>query len=347
MNSSRPTYGLSDFSYPLPRERIAQHPLEERDSSRLMVLLGEEPIHRRFREIEKDLEAGDLLVLNDSRVIPGRLRGRKGTGGRVEALFLRRLEGGDWEALLRGKGLRSGTAFELEGGLRATVVDRQGGKARLALDAPERLPEVLGGWGRMPLPPYIKAPLREPERYQTVYAQKEGSIATPTAGLHFTEELLQRLAAKGVEVATLTLHVGLGTFSPIRSEDLGKHRIDAEYFEVPPRTAEAIRHRKGRLIAVGTTTLKTLEAATDGEGRVQAVSGWCDLFIYPPYPFRCRTDGLITNFHPPKSTPLVLLYAYGGAERVRRAYATALREGYRFCSFGDAMLISPSGGDLP
>lgn len=320
---------LDEFDYPLPRELIAQRPLEDRSASRLLVL-GAGMEHRSFRDIKDYLAPGDLLVVNDTRVVPARLRGRKGTGGRVEALLVRRV-GGLWEALVRGKNIGPGTELSF-GPFGAAVRGKVGGRFLLEFDE-DPFPRL-----EVPTPPYIKERLRDGERYQTVYGSKPGSIAAPTAGLHFTPALMGELEAMGVETAHITLHIGPGTFTPVRCQIVEDHKMEPEYFEVPEGTAEAIDGREGRLFAVGTTTLKALESACTS-GRVEAASGWSDLFIHPPHRFRAPVDGLLTNFHLPRSTLLMLVAAYAGLERVLEAYQAAVDLGYRFYSFGDAMLI--------
>jgi len=338
---------VSDFDYELPEELIAQEPVEPRDAARLMVVhrVSGRVEHRVFRDLPEYLRAGDVLVLNDTRVIPARLFGAKeGTGGRVEVLLLRRLAPDVWEALVRpGRRLPVGARVVLGGGaLVATAVDRTDAGGRVLRFEPpgeleRRLPEV----GQMPLPPYIRRQLQDPERYQTVFAREEGSAAAPTAGLHFTPALLERIGAMGVEVVYLTLHVGLGTFRPVQVERVEEHRMHAEYYSVPPATAAAVSgaKREGRrVVAVGTTVARTLEAASSADGQVAPGHGWTDLFIYPGYRWKV-VDALITNFHLPRSTLLMLVSAFLGRERTLAAYAEAVRERYRFFSFGDAMLI--------
>ena len=340
---------LSDFDYPLPESLIAQAPVTPRDASRLLVLPpGDGPsAHRTFSELDALLAPGDLLVFNDTKVIPARLVGRKATGGKVELLLCEPLEGGlgrRWRAMGQAsKPIRAGATVELDG-LTATVdavegegfylvtLDREGGA----------LLEALERAGRIPLPPYIRrAPSQEDrERYQTVWARAPGSAAAPTAGLHFTEPLLARLAARGVASTAVTLHVGPGTFLPVRGDSLEGHRMHAERYEVPARAAEAIaacRARGGRVVAVGTTTVRTLESAFDGT-RVVPGDGRTSLFIRPGHAFGA-VDLLVTNFHLPRSTLLVLVCAFGGSERVLAAYREAVSRAYRFFSYGDAMLL--------
>lgn len=344
----------SDFSYHLPQELIAQTPVEPRDASRLLVVERATGAleHRVFRDLPALLEPGDLLVFNDSRVIPARLRGRRlPTGGRVEVLLLHRVEPGTWQALVRpGNRLRTGAAFLLERGERRVegrVVGEEPSGARLIrLESEEEL-EALG---ETPLPPYITTPLADPERYQTVYARIGGSAASPTAGLHFTPGLLRALEEKGVGLAFLTLHIGLGTFQPVRAEDPRRHRLEAEYFTLPEETARQVWAAKAagrRVVCVGTTSLRALEEAAllsrvgeEGRGAeaLRAFSGWTELFILPGYRF-LLADALVTNFHLPRSTLLMLVAAFAGKELVDRAYAEAVQERYRFYSFGDCMLI--------
>jgi S-adenosylmethionine:tRNA ribosyltransferase-isomerase len=339
---------LSDFDYHLPDDRIAQAPATPRDASRLLVVRPEGPLeHRVFRELDALLSPGDLLVLNDTKVIPARLVGRKPTGGKAEILLCEPLAGGlgrAWRAMGQAsKGLRAGTVIELDG-LSVRVVRAEGeGFYEVELDREgEALAAALARAGALPLPPYIRrAPgAEDADRYQTVVARAPGSAAAPTAGLHFTPELLARLDARGVARAAVTLHVGPGTFLPVRGEDLGAHRMHGERYEVPPAAAaafEACRARGGRVIAVGTTTVRTLESAHDGAG-LRVGPGRTELFIRPGHPFRA-TDSLVTNFHLPRSTLLVLVCAFAGRDRVLRAYREAIDHGYRFFSYGDAMWL--------
>ncbi|HEY8496330.1 MAG TPA: tRNA preQ1(34) S-adenosylmethionine ribosyltransferase-isomerase QueA [Limnochordales bacterium] len=337
---------VSDFDYELPEELIAQTPVEPRDAARLLVVHRDTGLmeHRIFRDLPQYLRAGDVLVLNDTRVMPARLFGVKAsTGGRVEVLLLRRRGPDAWEALVRpGRRLPVGTRIVFgEGQLSAEVIDRTEAGGRVLRFAPaDDLDERLKELGQVPLPPYIRAPLADPERYQTVYARDAGSAAAPTAGLHFTPELLDRLQGMGVEIVYLTLHVGLGTFRPVQAERVEEHRMHAEYFSVPQATAEAVNaaKREGRrVVAVGTTVARTLEASA-ADGRVRCGDGWTDLFIYPGYRWKI-VDALITNFHLPRSTLLMLVSALLGRERTLAAYQEAVRQRYRFYSFGDAMLI--------
>ncbi len=345
---------LSAYDYELPADRIARRPAAPRDRSRLLVLeCGSGRVeHRRFREIGAFLRPGDLLVLNDTAVIPARLFGRKETGGRVELLLLdpgggeRSGDGRRWSGpcLVRcAKPVRPGMRLDFEGGLRGRVLEVSGATVRVALEAGEDVFAALDRVGHVPLPPYLGRPDDEADRraYQTVYAARPGAVAAPTAGLHFTRRLLASLRAAGVETAFLTLHVGYGTFQPVREADVRRHRLHDEGYRLPPETAAAVaraRARGGRVVAVGTTVVRVLEFAADGEGGVRAGSGRCDLFILPGHRFRA-VDAIVTNFHLPRSSLLLLVCAFGGREAVLAAYRTAVREGYRFYSYGDAMLL--------
>ncbi len=336
-----------DFWYDLPEELIAQTPLEQRDASRLMLLdknTGEVE-HRVFSQLPELLRAGDCLVMNDSRVIPARLFGKRDSGGAVEVLLLNDRGGGVWECLTRpGRKTPVGTRLHFgNDDLTATVVGLESdGNKLLQFHTDEIFLEVLERLGHVPLPPYIKAELKDAERYQTVYANEPGSAAAPTAGLHFTRELLDKLEKTGVELNRVTLHVGLGTFRPVKEEDLTKHEMHAEYCAISADVAERINSAKRegrRIIAVGTTSCRTLEAVADEQGFVRPFSGQVNIYIYPGYRFKC-IDGLITNFHLPESTLIMLVSALAGREAVLNAYQIAVRERYRFFSFGDAMLIT-------
>ena len=343
----------SDFDYVLPEERIAQTPAEPRDTSRLLVLdrnrADGQLEHRSFRDLTEYLRPGDLMVFNRSRVIPARLYGTEArSGARVEVLLVRRQEPGIWQALGRpGRRLRDGAEVLIskdgspaawievlaahENGLRTVSVSDE---------------SILADLGELPLPPYIKETPRDPERYQTVYADAPGSVAAPTAGLHFTDALLERIRGMGVGVAWVTLHVGLDTFRPVHGEDIAEHKIHTEWFELPQETADAInetRARGGRIIAVGTTSVRTLEHVAnlnrgDGTTRIGAATGDADLFIVPGYSYKL-VDAMVTNFHLPRSTLLMLVSAFAGRERILAAYEEAVRREYRFYSFGDAMLL--------
>jgi S-adenosylmethionine:tRNA ribosyltransferase-isomerase len=340
----------SDFDYHLPPEMIAQTPIEPRDHSRLLVLHRDtnRMEHRRFYEVVEYLREGDLLVLNDSRVIPARLHGRRdGTGGRVEVLLLRRLEPCKWEALAKpGKRLRPGARVIVVGKdgaqLEVEVLEDRGEGLKLVQLSSE---EGIEQAGEMPLPPYVHTPLADSERYQTVYSRAPGSVAAPTAGLHFTQPLLERINGMGVRTAFVTLHVGLDTFRPVAVEDLNEHRLHSEAFTLPETTAvelNAARREGRRVIAVGTTSVRTLEQVSlwvERQGTdIQPVSAWAELFILPGHRFR-TVQAMITNFHLPRSTLLMLVSAFAGRERILATYQEAIAQGYRFYSFGDGMLI--------
>ena len=337
----------SDFYYDLPEELIAQTPLEKRDGSRLMLLdkTGGEIEHRHFYELTEFLKSGDCLVLNNSRVLPARLIGCRKTGGAVELVLLRDLGDGLWECLSRpGRKTRPGTELVFgDGELTATVENvAEGGNRLVRFHYSGIFLECLERLGKMPLPPYIKAELHDSERYQTVYSKELGSAAAPTAGLHFTLELLDKIKAMGVNICYVTLHVGLGTFRPVKEDEIEDHDMHSEFCMIPPETAEVISRTKrqgGRVIAVGTTSCRTLESFAKADGTINPSSGWTDIFIYPGYSFKC-IDALITNFHLPESTLIMLVSALAGRENVLNAYRIAVEERYRFFSFGDAMFIS-------
>lgn len=337
----------ADFDYSLPEEFIAQRPIEPRDASRLMVVdrAAGRITHHIFRDLPQFLRPTDVMVVNDSRVMPARLIGeRVPTGGRVEVLLLHRRTHDTWEVLVRpGRRVQPGARIQFGGGtLTGEIVEHTEAGGRIVRFAWEGTFEsVLASLGEMPLPPYIKEALGESERYQTVYAKEQGSAAAPTAGLHFTEGLLSRVQAKGVAVAAVTLHVGLGTFRPMTAERVEEHQMHAEFFRVSPETVhriETARKSGGRVVAVGTTVVRVLETAGDADGGLRSCDGWTDIFIYPGYEFRC-IDALVTNFHLPRSTLLMLVSAFAGRDLTMEAYDAAIREGYRFFSFGDAMLI--------
>ena len=338
----------SDFYYDLPKELIAQTPVEPRDSSRLLVLdrRSGDIFHRRFSDIIDFLHEGDLIVANDSRVLPARIYGVKdGTGARVEFLLLRQLGGNRWETLCKpGKKAREGASFSFgDGILRATVAEvKDDGNRVVDFDCDENFFSTLDKIGQMPLPPYITEELRDKERYQTVYSHELGSAAAPTAGLHFTDELMERIRQKGVKIAYVTLHVGLGTFRPVKVEDVTKHKMHSEHYEIPGETARLINETKksgGRVIAIGTTSCRTLESVATQYGEIKPCEGFTDIFIYPGYEFKVL-DGLVTNFHLPESTLIMLVSAFAGYDNIMNAYRTAVNERYRFFSFGDAMFIS-------
>ena len=335
-----------EFYYELPSELIAQTPLQRRDQSRLLTLNRETGAvgHHHFFDLPRFLRAGDCLVLNNSRVLPARLLGRRATGGAAEVLLL--TDRGDdlWECLVRpGRKLRAGATVTFgEGQLTAEVEEvLPDGNRLVRFHYQGIFLEVLERLGRMPLPPYIKKELSDGERYQTVYSKVVGSAAAPTAGLHFTAELLEQIRTMGVELAYVTLHVGLGTFRPVQAEELEEHRMHAEFCQIPGEAAEIINRTKaggGRVICVGTTSCRTVESFANEDGTVPARSGWTDIFIYPGYRFKCL-DALVTNFHLPESTLIMLVSALAGREQTLAAYREAVERGYRFFSFGDAMLI--------
>ncbi len=336
----------SDFYYDLPEELIAQTPLERRDASRLMVLDRRtgEVAHRHFYDIVEYLNPGDCLVMNDSRVLPARLLGHRHTGGAVEVLLLRDLGEKCWECLCKpGRKMQPGNEVIFgDGALTATVREvREDGNRVAEFHYEGIFLEILERLGKMPLPPYIKAELQDQERYQTVYSREVGSAAAPTAGLHFTQELLEKIRAKGVDTAFVTLHVGLGTFRPVKAEEVTDHHMHSELCMMNQETADLLnetRARGGRIICVGTTSCRTLESLVNPDGSFCAGSKWTDIFIYPGYTFRAM-DGLITNFHLPESTLVMLVSAFAGREHVLAAYQQAVEQRYRFFSFGDAMCI--------
>ena len=337
----------SDFYYDLPKELIAQDPLEDRSASRLMHLNKEtgEYEHGHFRDILKYLKPGDCLVINDTKVIPARLYGSKvGTDAAIEILLLKRRENDIWETLVKpGKKCKVGTVISFgDGILTGEVVDIvDEGNRLIQFHYDGIFEEILDQLGEMPLPPYITHKLQDKNRYQTVYAKHEGSAAAPTAGLHFTKELLQQVQDAGVKIAHVTLHVGLGTFRPVKVEDVTQHHMHSEFYVVEEDQAKLINDTKaagGRVIAVGTTSCRTLESATGEDGILKAGSGWTEIFIYPGYRFK-MIDGLITNFHLPESTLVMLVSALAGKEHIMAAYEEAVREKYRFFSFGDAMFL--------
>lgn len=346
-------FSLDDYDYELPPERIAQAPADRRDGSRLMRLDRRTGAlaHHRFDALAELLDPGDALVVNDTSVVPARLLGRKDSGGRVEVFLIdyaggTRSAGGGFacECLVRSsKPTRAGVRIRFEGGLTGTVVRAEGGSCRVEFAADGDFDAVLDCVGHVPLPPYIRRPDRVADRstYQTVYAAVRGAVAAPTAGLHFTPELIARLQGRGVRVLPITLHVGYGTFAPVRVADIRAHRMHAERFAIPAGTAEGIaaaRTAGGRVVAVGTTVVRTLEDAADEQGRIRPGTGSCELFIHPGYRFKV-VDAMVTNFHLPRSTLLMLVSAFAGREPALAAYREAVRLGYRFFSYGDAMLI--------
>ena len=339
----------ADFNYFLPEKLIAQHPLEQRDQSRLLVLDGStgQTTHRVFSDLPELLHPGDCLVINNTRVIPARLLGQRSDSATpVEFLLLKRLSETDWEVIVRpGRRVRPGHRISfIPGVLEAEVLSiKDDGNRIVRFDFSGIFESVLDQAGSMPLPPYIHEKLQDKGRYQTVYAKYDGSAAAPTAGLHFTPELLAKLRQQGVEIAEVTLHVGLGTFRPVKTDNILDHMMHAEYYELPEATVEKVKRAKAagrRVIAVGTTSNRVLEAvASAHDGQLVAGSGWTDIFIYPGYAFKI-VDGLITNFHLPESTLLMLVSAMAGRENILKAYEIAIAEEYRFFSFGDAMFIT-------
>ena len=335
-----------DFWYDLPEELIAQTPLQQRDSSRLLSLdrATGEMAHKHFYDIIDYLQPGDCLVMNDSRVLPARLLGHRPTGGAVEVLLLRDLGDKKWECLCKpGRKMQVGHQVVFgDGELTATVREvKEDGNRVVEFHYEGIFLEVLERLGKMPLPPYIKAELADQERYQTVYSREVGSAAAPTAGLHFTKELLEKIRQKGVKTAFVTLHVGLGTFRPVKAEEISEHHMHSELCMIGEETAKILnetKHNGGRVICVGTTSCRTLESLVNDDGTFEAKSKWTEIFIFPGYTFKAM-DGLITNFHLPESTLVMLVSAFAGRENVLRAYEEAVKERYRFFSFGDAMCI--------
>lgn len=337
----------SDFYFELPQELIAQDPLKDRSSSRLMILDRStgEVSHHIFKEIVDELNPGDCLVINNTKVIPARLYGvKEDTGAHIEILLLKRRENDVWETLVKpGKKAKPGTRIVFgDGRLKAEVVDVvEEGNRLIHFEYEGIFEEVLDALGEMPLPPYITHKLEDKNRYQTVYAKYDGSAAAPTAGLHFTKELLEQIKAKGVKIAEVTLHVGLGTFRPVKVDDVTQHHMHSEFYMVSQEAADIINETKragGRIISVGTTSTRTLESVADEQGFVRETSGWTQIFIYPGYKFKC-VDALVTNFHLPESTLLMLVSALASKEQIMHAYEIAVKERYRFFSFGDAMFI--------
>lgn len=337
---------VSEFNYELPEELIAQVPIQKRDESRLMVLNRKDKTieHKTFKDILDYLRPGDVLVRNNTKVIPARLYGKKDTGANVEFLLLNRIEGDIWESIVRpGNKLHIGTKVIFgDGLLQAEILDTMpGGTRKVQFSYDGIFNEILDKIGLMPLPPYIHETLKEKDRYQTVYAKYEGSAAAPTAGLHFTDELLEKLTKKGIEIANVTLHVGIGTFRPVKEETVEEHEMHSEHFYIKKEDADIINKAKKegrRVIAVGTTSCRVLESIANEEGYVEEQERDTSIFIYPGYKFKC-IDGLITNFHLPESTLIMLVSALAGKDYVMNAYNEAVKEKYRFFSFGDAMFI--------
>ena len=337
---------LNDFNYHLPEELIAQHPAHDRDMSRLMVLDKKtgEIEHKIFKDITNYINKGDCLVLNNTKVIPARLLGEKdGTGGKIEFVLLKKVNGDDWEVILKpGRKAKPGVVFTFGNGLlKAEILEvLEEGNRLVRFKYDGVFEQILDKVGIMPLPPYITEKLEDPQRYQTVYAKYNGSAAAPTAGLHFTKELLSELQSKGVNIAYVTLHVGLGTFRPVKVEDITKHKMHSEYYSISKETCDIVNSTKkngGKVISVGTTSCRVLETAGKS-GILEASDGWTDIFIYPGYQFKI-IDRLITNFHLPESTLIMLVSSLAGRENVLNAYNAAVKERYRFFSFGDAMFI--------
>ena len=337
---------VSDFNYELPEELIAQHPYDKRDEARLMVLDRKTQTieHKVFKDIIDYLEPGDCLVINNTKVLPARLLGKKDTGAKIEFLLLKRIEGDYWEVMVRpGNKLKPGTKVSFgDGILKAEILEvLEGGNRKVKFEYKGIFNEILDKIGLMPLPPYIKETLKDKDKYQTVYAKYDGSAAAPTAGLHFTEELLDKIKEKGIEVANVTLHVGIGTFRPVKVENIEEHHMHSEHFYIKQGNAGKINKAKEtghRVIAVGTTSCRVLESIADENGKVKATEGDTSIFIYPGYKFKCL-DCLITNFHLPESTLIMLVSSLAGREFILRAYNEAVKERYLFFSFGDAMFI--------
>ena len=337
---------VSDFNYALPEELIAQHPYDKRDEARLMVLDRKSQTieHKVFKDVIDYLEPGDCLVVNNTKVLPARLYGTKDTGAQVEFLLLKRLETDMWEVMVRpGNKLRPGSKVTFGNGiLNAEILEvLEGGNRKVKFEYQGIFNEILDQIGLMPLPPYIKAALKEKDKYQTVYAKYDGSAAAPTAGLHFTDELLTKIKAKGVEIANVTLHVGIGTFRPVKVKNVEEHSMHAEHFYIKQEDCNKINYAKKsgkKVIAVGTTSCRVLESVADEKGYLQPTESDTNIFIYPGYQFKC-IDSLITNFHLPESTLIMLVSALAGREFIMKAYQEAVKERYLFFSFGDAMLI--------
>ena len=339
---------IEEFDYHLPASLIAQYPSLQRGETCLMILHRQTGVieHRAFRDITEYLNGTDLLVMNNTRVLPARLIGEKETGGKIEILLIPSWNGtrGEWKALIKGSGkLKRGARIRFEQGIEGKVEEVKDGKGRVSFSYPGEVMDILKKIGHIPLPPYIKRvdETLDRERYQTVFAERDGSIAAPTAGLHFTHALLQSLKEKGIRTTTITLHIGIGTFTPIKACDIEDHTMEAEWIEISEKTArdiEAVKARGGRVIAVGTTTTRALESFSNGNGGVKPGKGMTSLFIYPPYRFRV-IDGLVTNFHLPKSTLIMLVSALAGKDLLMKAYQEAAHRKYRFYSYGDAMLI--------
>ncbi len=333
---------LADFDYELPKEYIAQSPIEPRDSSKLMILFPDNTLeHRMFKEVIELLNPGDTIVMNDTKVIHARLVGKKPTGGKVELLVLEKAGDDRYECLVKGK-VHEGIEVKLSDSNLNARISKQLHEGRFEVEFQNGdLDEYIANKGLVPLPPYYKGELSDPGRYQTVYASQDGSVAAPTAGLHFTPALLKKIEDKGINIAYITMHISYSTFAPVKTDDITKHIMFEEYYKIDKATADKITNAKkrGRLIAVGTSTVRTLEAASDNNGELRVCEGSTDLYIYPGYNFRAGIDILITNLHLPKSTLILLVSAFAGKERIFKAYQEAIEQKYRFYSFGDVMFI--------
>lgn len=337
---------VSDFNYDLPQELIAQHPYDKRDEARLMVIdpKTQKIEHKVFKNVIEYLAQGDCLVINNTKVLPARLYGKKDTGANIEFLLLKRIEGDTWEVMVRpGNKLKPGSKVSFgDGLLKAQILEvLEGGNRKVKFEYNGIFNEILDEIGLMPLPPYIKEKLKENDKYQTVYAKYEGSSAAPTAGLHFTEELLEKIKQKGVKIANVTLHVGIGTFRPVKVENVEEHAVHSEHYYIKQEDADLINNAKKsghKVVCVGTTSCRVLESVADENGMVKETEGDTNIFIYPGYQFKC-IDRLITNFHLPESTLIMLVSALAGKDFVMKAYEEAVREKYKFFSFGDAMMI--------
>ncbi len=328
---------LSDFDYELDRSKIAQRPMRPRDESKLFYLKKDGHEHLRFKDLPELIRDGDVIVRNVSKVFPARVNGKKDTGGKVEILFYREVKDG-WECLVKGKNIKEGRELIVEGETIEVVENLDGGHFTLKSD---KIEELIQKHGEMPTPPYIKREIENRSEYQTVYAEEEGSIAAPTAGFHFTQDVLDEIIDKGADIYDVILHVGPGTFLPVRTDEVEEHGMEREWYQIPEETAEAVTraNEEGRrVILVGTTTVRAMESAAEN-GKIKAKEGWADLFIYPGYEFQSGMDMLLTNFHLPRSTLIMLVSAFVGRERIMDAYREAVEKDYRFYSFGDAMLI--------
>jgi S-adenosylmethionine:tRNA ribosyltransferase-isomerase len=326
-----------DYNYELPKELIAQEPVKPRSASKLLVINGEKLEHKKFKDITNYLEEGDVLVLNETKVVPAKLIGKKSTGAKAEIIITAK-QGEYYKARIATNKPRPGNTLIFEEELEADILKQEKDIFYIKFNK-ENIEEYMEKHGKLPTPPYIQKELEKNENYQTVYAKKEGSVAAPTAGFHFTPELLQKIQEKGIKIAKVTLHVGFGTFLPIITENIEEHNMEEEYYEITKENSEIINNCKGKLIAVGTTTLKTLETASDENGKIQATKGWSNTFIKPGYKFKTKIKALITNFHTPKSTLLLLVCAFAGKQTIFNAYKEAVKQKYRFYSFGDATLL--------